>query len=163
VTITAGTEGAEFYYCATDNPNPITARLFSPEECQSEFRGAGTIAAIGYAKQNNRLRMMAVTSSIGPGDLNMVAATANRLPVLFLPGDAYASRQPAPVLRQIERPHDYTTTASDAFRAVSRYWDRVNRPEQLMTAMLNAFRVLTDPADTGGGYGILAPGCAGGS
>jgi 3D-(3,5/4)-trihydroxycyclohexane-1,2-dione acylhydrolase (decyclizing) len=76
-------------------------------------------------------------------------ATANRLPVLFLPGDVYACRQPDPVLQQIETPHDYTTTASDAFRAVSRYWDRINRPEQLMTAMINAFRVLTDPAETG--------------
>ncbi|MDR1029767.1 MAG: 3D-(3,5/4)-trihydroxycyclohexane-1,2-dione acylhydrolase (decyclizing) [Treponema sp.] len=115
-------------------------------------QGAGH-AAIGYAKQNNRLRMMAVCSSIGPGALNMVTAagtaTANRLPVLFLPGDAYACRQPDPVLQQIETPHDYTTTASDAFRAVSRYWDRVNRPEQLMIALINAFRVLTDPAETG--------------
>ena len=115
-------------------------------------QGAGH-AAIGYAKQNNRLRIMAVTSSIGPGALNMVTAagtaTANRLPVLFLPGDAYACRQPDPVLQQIETPHDYTSTASDAFRAVSRYWDRINRPEQLMTALINAFRVLTDPAETG--------------
>ncbi|HCM25675.1 MAG: 3D-(3,5/4)-trihydroxycyclohexane-1,2-dione acylhydrolase (decyclizing) [Treponema sp. GWB1_62_6] len=110
-------------------------------------------AAMGYAKQNDRKRIMAVTSSIGPGALNMVTAagtaTANRIPVLFLPGDAYACRQPDPVLQQIELPHDYTNTASDAFRAVSKYWDRVNRPEQLMTAMLNAFRVLTDPAETG--------------
>lgn len=115
-------------------------------------QGAGH-TAIGYAKQNNRLRIMAVTSSIGPGALNMVpaagTATANRLPALFLPADAYACRQPDPVLQQIETPHDYTSTASDAFRAVSRYWDRVNRPEQLMIAMINAFRVLTDPAETG--------------
>jgi 3D-(3,5/4)-trihydroxycyclohexane-1,2-dione acylhydrolase (decyclizing) len=115
-------------------------------------QGAGH-AAIGYAKQNNRLRMMAVCSSIGPGALNMVTAagtaTANRIPVLFLPGDAYACRQPDPVLQQIETPNDYTNSANDAFRAVSRYWDRVARPEQLMTAMINAFRVLTDPAETG--------------
>jgi 3D-(3,5/4)-trihydroxycyclohexane-1,2-dione acylhydrolase (decyclizing) len=115
-------------------------------------QGAGH-AAIGYAKQNKRLRMMAVTSSIGPGALNMVTAagtaTANRIPVLFLPGDAYACRQPDPVLQQIESPNDYTNGASDTFRAVSRYWDRVVRPEQLMTAMINAFRVLTDPAETG--------------
>jgi 3D-(3,5/4)-trihydroxycyclohexane-1,2-dione acylhydrolase (decyclizing) len=115
-------------------------------------QGAGH-AAVGYAKQNNRLRMMAVCSSIGPGALNMVTAagtaTSNRLPVLFLPGDAYACRQPDPVLQQIEIPSDYTNTASDAFRAVSRYWDRIQRPEQLMTAMINAFRVLTDPAETG--------------
>jgi 3D-(3,5/4)-trihydroxycyclohexane-1,2-dione acylhydrolase (decyclizing) len=115
-------------------------------------QGAGH-AAIGYAKQNARLRMMAVCSSIGPGALNMVTAagtaTANRIPVLFLPGDVYASRQPDPVLQQIESPNDYTNSANDAFRAVSRYWDRVARPEQLMTAMINAFRVLTDPAETG--------------
>jgi 3D-(3,5/4)-trihydroxycyclohexane-1,2-dione acylhydrolase (decyclizing) len=115
-------------------------------------QGAGH-AAVGYAKQNNRLRMMAVCSSIGPGALNMVTAagtaTSNRLPVLFLPGDAYACRQPDPVLQQIEIPSDYTNTASDAFRAVSRYWDRIQRPEQLMTAMIHAFRVLTDPAETG--------------
>jgi 3D-(3,5/4)-trihydroxycyclohexane-1,2-dione acylhydrolase (decyclizing) len=115
-------------------------------------QGAGH-AATGYAKQNNRKRMMAVCSSIGPGALNMVpaagTATANHIPVLFLPSDTFACRQPDPVLQQIEIPTDYTNTASDAFRAVSRYWDRVQRPEQLMTAMINAFRVLTDPAETG--------------
>ena len=110
-------------------------------------------AAMAYAKQHDRKRIMAVTSSIGPGALNMVTAagtaTVNRIPVLFLPGDAYACRQPDPVLQQVELSHDYTNTASDAFRAVSKYWDRVNRPEQLMTAMINAMRVLTDPAETG--------------
>jgi 3D-(3,5/4)-trihydroxycyclohexane-1,2-dione acylhydrolase (decyclizing) len=115
-------------------------------------QGAGH-AAMGYAKQNNRRRMMAVCSSIGPGALNMVpaagTATVNRIPVLFLPGDAFACRQPDPVLQQVELPQDYTNTSSDAFRAVSRYWDRVHRPEQLMTAMINAFRVLSDPAETG--------------
>jgi 3D-(3,5/4)-trihydroxycyclohexane-1,2-dione acylhydrolase (decyclizing) len=115
-------------------------------------QGAGH-AAMGYAKQNNRQRMMAVCSSIGPGALNMVTAagtaTVNRIPVLFLPGDAFACRQPDPVLQQVEIPTDYTNTAGDAFRAVSRYWDRVQRPEQLMSAMINAFRVLTDPAETG--------------
>jgi 3D-(3,5/4)-trihydroxycyclohexane-1,2-dione acylhydrolase (decyclizing) len=115
-------------------------------------QGAGH-AAMGYAKQNNRRRMMAVCSSIGPGALNMVpaaaTATVNHIPVLFLPGDAFACRQPDPVLQQVEIPQDYTNTASDAFRAVSRYWDRLQRPEQLMTAMINAFRVLTDPAETG--------------
>jgi 3D-(3,5/4)-trihydroxycyclohexane-1,2-dione acylhydrolase (decyclizing) len=97
--------------------------------------------------------MMAVCSSIGPGALNMVTAagtaTVNRIPVLFLPGDAFACRQPDPVLQQVESPNDYTNTASDAFRAVSRSWDRIQRPEQLMAALVNAFRVLTDPAETG--------------
>ncbi|MDR3145203.1 MAG: 3D-(3,5/4)-trihydroxycyclohexane-1,2-dione acylhydrolase (decyclizing) [Treponema sp.] len=120
---------------------------------QAKNEQGGAHAAMGYAKQQNRRRMMAVTSSIGPGALNMVTAagtaSVNRIPVLFLPGDAFACRQPDPVLQQVELPQDYTNTASDAFRAVSRYWDRVNRPEQLMSAMINAFRVLTDPADTG--------------
>lgn len=109
--------------------------------------------AMGYAKQKNRRQIFAVTSSIGPGALNLVTAagtaTANRIPVLFLPSDTYADRQPDPVLQQIEQSHDYTITANDAFKAVSKYWDRVTRPEQLMTAAINAMRVLTDPADTG--------------
>ncbi|MGD9926591.1 MAG: 3D-(3,5/4)-trihydroxycyclohexane-1,2-dione acylhydrolase (decyclizing) [Sphaerochaeta sp.] len=110
-------------------------------------------AATGFAKEHNRRRIMAVTSSIGPGALNMVTgagtATANHIPVLLLPGDVFACRQPDPVLQQIEIPHDYTNTANDAFRSVSRYWDRINRPEQLMSAMINAMRVLTDPSETG--------------
>lgn len=110
-------------------------------------------AAIAYAKQKNRLEIMACTSSIGPGALNMVTAaglaTVNRIPVLFLPGDIFASRQPDPVLQQVEDPTDYTISANDAFKPVSRYWDRVSRPEQLMTAMINAMRVLTDPVNTG--------------
>lgn len=110
-------------------------------------------AAIAYAKQNNRRKIMAVTSSIGPGALNMVTAaglaSVNRIPVLLLPGDAFACRQPDPVLQQMEQFNDYTATSNDAFRSVCRYWDRVNRPEQLMSAAINAMRVLTDPADTG--------------
>ena len=108
-----------------------------------------------WALQSRRIRkqIMAVTSSIGPGALNMVTAagtaTANRIPVLFLPSDAYASRQPDPVLQQIEQTYDYNITANDAFKAVSKYWDRIARPEQLMTAAINAMRVLTDPSDTG--------------
>jgi 3D-(3,5/4)-trihydroxycyclohexane-1,2-dione acylhydrolase (decyclizing) len=109
--------------------------------------------AIGYAKQCNRRQILAVTSSIGPGALNMVTAAGvalvNRIPVLFLPGDAFACRQPDPVLQQVEQWDDYTATANDAFRAVSRYWDRINRPEQVMSACINAMRVLTDPAETG--------------
>ena len=110
-------------------------------------------AATAYAKQKNRLEIFACTSSIGPGALNMVTAaataTVNRIPVLLLPGDIFACRQPDPVLQQIEVPGDYTITANDCFKPVSKYWDRINRPEQLMTALLNAFRVLTDPVDTG--------------
>lgn len=110
-------------------------------------------AAVAFAKQMNRKQIFACTSSIGPGAANMVTAaataTANNIPVLFLPGDTYASRQPDPVLQQIEQPHDLSVSTNDAFRPVCRFFDRVNRPEQLMSAMLNAMRVLTDPADTG--------------
>ena len=110
-------------------------------------------AATAYAKQKNRLEIFACTSSIGPGALNMVTgaatATVNRIPVLLLPGDIFACRQPDPVLQQIEDPSDYTISANDAFKPVSKYWDRILRPEQLMTAAINAMRVLTDPAETG--------------
>lgn len=110
-------------------------------------------AATAFAKEHNRKKIIAVTSSIGPGALNMVTgagtASANHIPVLLLPSDIFASRQPDPVLQQIETPHDYTNSSNDAFRSVSRYWDRINRPEQLMSAMINAMRVLTDPAETG--------------
>jgi 3D-(3,5/4)-trihydroxycyclohexane-1,2-dione acylhydrolase (decyclizing) len=109
--------------------------------------------AMGFAKQKNRKQIMAVSSSIGPGALNMVTAagtaTSNRIPVLFLPADTYANRQPDPVLQQIEQSYDYNITANDAFKAVCKYWDRIVRPEQLMTAAINAMRVLTDPAETG--------------
>ena len=110
-------------------------------------------AATAFAKQKNRLGILACTSSIGPGALNMVTgagtATVNRLPVLLLPGDTFADRQPDPVLQQLEMTHNYGLTVNDAFKAVSKYWDRIQRPEQLMSAALNAMRVLTDPVDTG--------------
>ena len=110
-------------------------------------------AAIGYAKQKLRKQIYACTSSVGPGAANMVTAagtaTANRIPVLLLPGDTYACRQPDPVLQQIEQFNDVGITTNDAFKSVCKYWDRINRPEQLMSAMINAMRVLTDPADTG--------------
>lgn len=110
-------------------------------------------AATAYAKQKNRKQIYACTSSVGPGAANMVTAaataTANNIPVLLLPGDVFATRQPDPVLQQIEQPHNLSISTNDAFRPVSKYWDRINRPEQLMSAMINAMRVLTDPADTG--------------
>lgn len=110
-------------------------------------------AAIGFAKQKRRKQMYACTSSVGPGAANMVTAaataTANCIPVLFLPGDTYADRQPDPVLQQMEQTVSLTTTTNDAFRAVCKYWDRVTRPEILMTACINAMRVLADPAETG--------------
>ncbi|QIM67733.1 3D-(3,5/4)-trihydroxycyclohexane-1,2-dione acylhydrolase (decyclizing) [Mannheimia granulomatis] len=109
--------------------------------------------AMGFAKQNLRQKIIACTSSVGPGAANMVTAaataTANRIPLLLLPGDVFATRQPDPVLQQIEQSYDLSISTNDAFRAVSKYWDRVQRPEQLMSACINAFRVLTDPAETG--------------
>lgn len=109
--------------------------------------------AMGFAKQMKRKKIMACVSSIGPGAANMITAcacaTANNIPILVLPGDTYASRQPDPVLQQIEQTNSLSITTNDAFKAVCRYWDRVVRPEQLMSAMLNAMRTLTDPADTG--------------
>jgi len=110
-------------------------------------------AATAYAKQKLRKQIYACTSSVGPGAANMVTAaataTANRIPLLLLPGDTFACRQPDPVLQQIEQFHDAGISTNDAFRAVCKYWDRINRPEQLMNAMINAMRVLTDPAETG--------------
>ncbi|WP_323857402.1 3D-(3,5/4)-trihydroxycyclohexane-1,2-dione acylhydrolase (decyclizing) [Xenorhabdus doucetiae] len=109
--------------------------------------------ATGFAKQKKRRQIFAVTSSVGPGAANMVTAaataTANRIPLLLLPGDTFACRQPDPVLQQVEQYEDGTISTNDCFRPVSRYWDRISRPEQLMAAMIHAMRVLTDPADTG--------------
>ena len=109
--------------------------------------------AVAFAKQCKRKKIIAVTSSVGPGAANMITAaataTANNIPVLILPGDVYACRQPDPVLQQVEQTHDLSLSTNDAFRPVCRYWDRVSRPEQLMSAMLNAMRALTDPANTG--------------
>lgn len=110
-------------------------------------------AAIAYAKASNRKRAMAVTTSIGPGATNMVTAAAlahvNRLPVLFIPGDVFANRAPDPVLQQVEDFGDGTISANDCFKPVSRYFDRITRPEQLLTALPRAMAILTDPADCG--------------
>jgi len=110
-------------------------------------------AAIAYAKTMKRTRAMAVTSSIGPGATNMVTAAAlahvNRLPVLFIPGDVFANRRPDPVLQQIEDFDDGTVSANDCFRPVVRYFDRISRPEHLLTALPRAFSVMTDPANCG--------------
>jgi 3D-(3,5/4)-trihydroxycyclohexane-1,2-dione acylhydrolase (decyclizing) len=110
-------------------------------------------AAIAYAKTMKRRKAMAVTSSIGPGATNMVTAAAlahvNRLPVLLIPGDVFANRRPDPVLQQIEDFDDGTVSACDCFRPVSRYFDRISRPEHLLTALPRAMRVMTDPANCG--------------
>jgi len=109
--------------------------------------------AAAYAKHSNRMRTLACTSSIGPGASNMVTgaatATINRLPVLILPGDIFARRNVAPVLQQLESEHSQDISVNDCFRPVSRYWDRINRPDQLTTSLIESMRVLTSPADTG--------------
>lgn len=109
--------------------------------------------ACGYARQLDRLGAMVVTTSVGPGATNLVTgaalATINRLPVLLLPADTFATRAPHPVLQQLELPHDGTVSVNDALRPVSRYFDRIVRPEQLVPAAIEAMRVLTDPSETG--------------
>jgi 3D-(3,5/4)-trihydroxycyclohexane-1,2-dione acylhydrolase (decyclizing) len=110
-------------------------------------------AAVGFARMRNRLSTLACTTSVGPGATNMVTgaalATINRLPVLLLPSDVFATRAAEPVLQQLEHPGQRDVSANDAFRPVSRFFDRVSRPEQLPDALLGAMRVLTDPAETG--------------
>src|SRR5271163_1234662 len=110
-------------------------------------------AAAAFAKMSNRLRTLVCTSSIGPGATNMVTgaalATINRIPVLLLPGDIFARRNVAPVLQQLESTASQDVSVNDCFRPVSRYWDRIQRPEQILTALPEAMRVLTSPAETG--------------
>ncbi len=110
-------------------------------------------AAVGFARMRNRLQTFACTASIGPGSTNMVTgaalATINRIPVLLLPSDFFATRAASPVLQELEDPRSYDVSVNDAFKPVSRFWDRINRPEQLPSALLAAMRVLTDPAETG--------------
>ena len=120
---------------------------------QSRNEQAQVLAAIAYAKHKNRLATFACASSIGPGATNMITgaavATVNRVPVLLLPGDIFAERIQAPVLQQLENEHTQDISVNDCFKPVSRYWDRLYRPEQLITALPEAMRVLTSPADTG--------------
>jgi 3D-(3,5/4)-trihydroxycyclohexane-1,2-dione acylhydrolase (decyclizing) len=131
--------------------------LFAVRDALPTFRAhneqAMALAAVAYAKARNRRQMMACTSSIGPGATNMLTAAAvahvNRLPVLLLPGDVFANRRPDPVLQQLEDFRDGTASVNDCFRPVSRYWDRITRPEQLLTALPRAIAVLTDPAECG--------------
>jgi 3D-(3,5/4)-trihydroxycyclohexane-1,2-dione acylhydrolase (decyclizing) len=110
-------------------------------------------ASVGFARMRNRLSAFACTASIGPGSTNMITgaalATINRIPVLLLPSDFFATRAASPVLQELEDPRSYDVSVNDAFKPVSRYWDRISRPEQLPSALLAAMRVLTDPAETG--------------
>jgi 3D-(3,5/4)-trihydroxycyclohexane-1,2-dione acylhydrolase (decyclizing) len=127
------------------------ATTFRYYQARNEQAMVHTAAA--YAKMKNRLQTFACTSSIGPGATNMItgaaAATVNRLPVLLLPGDIFAERIQAPVLQQLESEHSQDVSVNDCFRPVSRYWDRINRPDQLVTSLPEAMRVLTSPAETG--------------
>lgn len=120
-------------------------------QCRNEQAMVHTAAA--FAKMSNRMRTLACTTSVGPGATNMVTAAAgatiNRLPVLLLPGDVFANRVPAPVLQQLESSHSQDVSVNDCFKPVSRYWDRISRPEQLVTALPEAMRVLTSPSETG--------------
>ena len=110
-------------------------------------------ASVGFARMRNRLATFACTASIGPGSTNMVTgaalATINRIPVLLLPSDFFATRAASPVLQELEDPRSYDVSVNDAFKPVSRFWDRISLPEQLPSALLAAMRVLTDPAETG--------------
>src|ERR1700720_3156768 len=119
--------------------------------CRNEQAMVHTAAA--FAKTSNRLRTLACTSSIGPGAPNMITgaatSTVNRLPVLLLPGDIFARRNVAPVLQQLESSATQDISVNDCFKPVSRYWDRINRPDQILTALPAAMRVLTSPAETG--------------
>lgn len=128
--------------------NPGSLRVYQGRNEQ----GMAHVAA-GFARQNNRRKIIACASSIGPGAANMVTAaacaTVNRIPLLLLPGDTFAVRQPDPVLQQLEQAYCPSVTTNDAFRPVCKFWDRITRPEQLMSTLHQAMRVLTDPADTG--------------
>src|SRR5215212_3452641 len=110
-------------------------------------------ASVGYARHRDRLAAFACTASVGPGSTNMVTgaalATVNRIPVLLLPGDVFATRVANPVLQELEDPRSYDVSVNDCFKPVSRYWDRINRPQQLPPSLMAAMRVLTDPAETG--------------
>ncbi len=123
-------------------------RFYRPQNEQAMVH-----TAAAFAKHRNRLATFACTTSIGPGALNMITgaagATVNRIPVLLLPSDYFANRVPDPVLQQVEHPLERDVSASDAFRPVSRFFDRISRPEQLIASLPEAFRVLTDPAETG--------------
>lgn len=127
---------------------PESMPYFRPQNEQGQVH-----IAAAYARHHNRLQTFACTSSIGPGATNMItgaaSATVNRIPVLLLPSDYFASRVSDPVLQQVEHPVEHDVSASDAFRPVSRFFDRISRPEQLLASLPEAFRVLTDPAETG--------------
>ena len=132
--------------CIRDSPEAMPYVLARNEQAMVH-------AAVGYARQSNRLSTWACTASVGPGSTNMVTgaalATVNRLPLLLLPGDIFATRVASPVLQELEDPASLDVSVNDCFRPVSRFFDRINRPEQLPASLLAAMRVLTDPVETG--------------
>ena len=146
--------GGVFAIFGHGNVAGVGEALFAHRDVLPTYRAhneqAMAHAAIAYAKANMRRRMMACTTSIGPGATNLVTAAAlahvNRLPVLLLPGDIFVTRAPDPVLQQVEDFQDGTVSANDCFRPVSRYFDRITHPAQLLTALPRAIRTLTDPA-----------------
>src|SRR5262249_15294776 len=135
----------------------IGEALYHAQDSLPTFRAhneqAMAHSAVAFAKAARRRQMMACTTSIGPGATNLVTAAAvahvNRLPVLLMPGDVFANRRPDPVLQQIEDFGDGTVSANDCFRPISRYFDRITRPEQILAALPRAMSVLTDPAECG--------------
>lgn len=133
--------------------NGIEQEIKDLEVYQGKNEQGMALAAVAFSRQLRRKQAFVCTSSVGPGACNMVTAaataTANNIPVLLMPGDVYASRQPDPVLQQMEQPQNLTISAHDSFQAVVKYWGRVNRPEQIMTDMISAFRVMTDPGNCG--------------
>ena len=149
--------GGVFTIFGHGNVAGLGEALYAERETLKTFRAHNeqgmAHAAIGFAKAHLRQRMMAVSTSIGPGATNMVTAAAvahvNRIPVLLLPGDTFATRAPDPVLQQVENFQQGDVSANDCFRPVTRYFDRINRPEQLLTALPRAIQVMTDPANCG--------------
>ena len=133
--------------------NGIEQEIKDMEVYQDKNEQGMALAAVAFSRQLRRKQAFVCTSSVGPGACNMITAaataTANNIPVLLMPGDVYASRQPDPVLQQMEQPQNLTISAHDSFQAVCKYWGRVNRPEQIMTDMISAFRAMTDPGNCG--------------
>src|SRR5687767_4324456 len=160
-TVIDGVEAPLFAGCwaifGHGNVAGLGEALYQARESLPTFRAHNeqgmALAAVAFAKAKNRRQVMACTSSIGPGAMNMLTAAGvahvNRLPVLFLPGDVFANRRPDPVLQQVEDFNDATAGVTDCFKPVSRWWDRITRPEQLLTSLPRAVQVLTDPAECG--------------
>jgi 3D-(3,5/4)-trihydroxycyclohexane-1,2-dione acylhydrolase (decyclizing) len=146
------------------NVTCLSEALESVQDLLPTWRGQNeqsmALAAIGFAKAKRRRQIMIATSSIGPGALNMVTAAgvahANRLPVLLISGDTFTNRLPDPVLQQVEHFGDPSVTVNDAFRAVTRYWDRITHPTQILSSLLQAVTTMLDPADCGPAFLALS-------